>query len=131
MLVFGLGAAQAEQKPDEAKGPPVVLPTIVVIGHQIPTSWMEVSWECANPLPFCPIKRAWISKVGWETPAAKAGVKRGDELLVYDRRGIGKFTSEDLRADLLRGRNVGDRLELVLQTPGQEPRTVAILFERP
>lgn len=135
LLVARLGAGQPEAKPKPPVDPPagetVVLPTLVVTGHQIPTSWMEVTWECANPLPFCPIKHAWISQVGWATPAAKAGIKKGDDLLSYDRKAIGRFTSEQLHDDLVHGRNIGERLELVLRTPGHEPRTVVILFEQP
>ena len=133
LLLVGLGAGKPEAKPkpsaDQPKGETLVLPTMVVTGHQIPTGWLEVTWECANPLPFCPIKHAWISKVGWGTPAAEVGIKKNDRLLAFDGREIGKMSGEQLHDDLLRGHNVGDRLELVIQTPGHEPRTVVIHFE--
>lgn len=130
VLGTGLGASQPEPKADVTPGPPLVLPPLVVTGHLIPASWFEVSWQCGNPLPFCPILRAWISKVGWGTPAEAAGIKKGDALLVYGGRAIGSFTAEELRAELLRGHTVGDRLELVIQTPGQQKRTVVILFKK-
>ena len=120
----------AKVRADAAMRSTLVLPTIKVIGHQIPTSWLEVSWECANPLPFCPIKNAWISKVGWGTPAEKAGLKKGDILLAFDDKEIGQYDTETFRTDLHRGRNVGYRLKLVIQTPGEEKRTVVIVFEQ-
>ena len=128
LLAAGLAAA-AESKPVPAAGPVVVLPTLVVIGHQIPTSWLEVSWVCKTELPFSLVKRAWISKVGWGTPADKAGIKRGDLLLAIDGAAVGDMGGERLHALLQLEREAGTRLELTLQTPGHEKRTVPILYE--
>lgn len=107
----------------------VVLPALVVIGHQIPKNWLEVSWECTTPLPFSPVKRAWISKVGWGTPAEKAGIKVGDQLLAVGGLVVGKMGGETLHALLQLERGAGAQMEFTLQTQGHEPRTVAIRFE--
>ena len=132
VLVFvgGLAAAEkARPAPVPVEGPVVVLPSFVVIGHQIPTSWLEVSWECTTSLPFSPVKRAWVSKVGWETPAAKVGIKVGDRLLAIGGVEVGSMGGEILHALLQLERDAGTRLEFTLQTPGREKRIVAILFQ--
>ena len=125
LLTAGLAAT-----PKPAPEPPVVvLPPLTVVGHQIPTSWLEVSWVCKTELPFSLVKRAWISKVGWGTPADKAGIKRGDLLLAIDGAAVGDMGGERLHALLQLEREAGTRLELTIQTPGHEKRTVPILYE--
>lgn len=113
----------------EAEGETIVLPKLVVVGHAIPSYWLEVTWVCANPLPFCPIKEAWISKVGYGTPAAKLGIKKGDRLLEFDGRKMDHMTGEMLHDELTRWRAPGAHLELTLQTSGEKERKVMIVFE--
>lgn len=125
-LVAGLAAA-----PEPAQTAPVKLPTFVVIGYMIPPAWLEVSWECKGPLPYNLVKRAWISKVGPDTPAAKAGLRVGDTLLAVGNTAVEAMSGERLRALLKLERGPGTRLELTIQTPGSEKRTVAITFEEP
>lgn len=136
-LVAGLaaepkeGKAPPERKQDkvETEGETVVLPKLVVVGHTIPSYWLEVTWVCANPLPFCPIKEAWISKVGYGTPAAGLGIKKGDKLLAFDGRKMGAMTGEMLHDELTTWRAPGAHLELTLQTAGEKERKVLIVFE--
>ena len=128
VLLFVTGLAAA---PKPAEEPPLVLPTFVVIGFRIPTSWLEVSWECRTPLPVSPVKRAWVSTVGWGTPAAKAGIRVGDQVLAIGGEEVGQMGGESLRTVLQRERDAGARLEITVQTPGREKRTVTILFEPP
>ena len=125
-------ALAAGPKTDDTvpKGPPLVLPTLVVTGYTIPSYWLKVSWECANALPFCPIKTAWISKVGFGTPVAKLGIRRGDILLEFDGHKIGEMTGDMLDGALTRWRAPGAHLELTLQTPGEMERKVVIVFSR-
>ena len=129
LLAAGLAAA-AESKPVPAAGPVVVLPTLVVIGHQIPRNWLEVSWECMTAMPFSPVKRAWISKVGWGTPADKAGIRRGDRLLAVGGMEVARMGGETLHSLLQLEHDAGTILEFTLQTPGHEKRSVAIRFEQ-
>ena len=126
-------ALVAEPKADDAapKGPTLVLPTLVVTGYTIPSYLLKVTWECDNPLPFCPIKKAWISKVGFGTPAAKLGIRRGDILLKFDGHTMGQMTGDMLDRALTRWRAPGAHLELTIQTPGEKERKVVIVFSRP
>jgi len=121
-------AAKADKK-IETEGETFVLPKLVVVGHTIPSYWLEVTWVCANPLPFCPIKEAWISKVGYGTPVADLGIKKGDKLLEFDGQKMGAMSGEMLHDELTKWRAPGAHLELTLQTPGQKERKVMIVFE--
>ena len=109
----------------------VVLPTLVVVGYQLPSSWVEVSWRCRTPAPFSPVVRAWVSKVGRGTPAAEAGIRAGDRLLAIGGVEVGSMGGETLHALLQLERDAGTKLEFTLQTPGQEKRVVTILFRGP
>ena len=132
LAIIGLGLAGAlTAAPEPAKEAPVKLPTFVVIGYMIPPAWLQVSWECKGPLPYNLVKRAWISKVGPDTPAAKAGLKVGDTLLAIGNTAVEAMSGERLRALLKLERGPGTRLEFMIQTPGGEKRTVAIVFEEP
>ena len=107
----------------------VVLPTFVVFGTRIPAGWIEVSWECQGPFPFSRVKRAWLSKVQADSPAAKAGFKRGDTLLAIRTVQVEMMTGIALDAELKREREFGAREEFSLQTPGEEKRTIVMVFE--
>ena len=126
LLSVGLVDVPAKMKPKE---PVVVLPTFVVIGTRIPTSWLEVAWECRGPLPIDRIKRAWISQVRPGSPPAKAGVKVGDLLLAIGSYSTDQMTGYSLQMNLDRERPEGSKEEFTLQTPGGEKRTVTIIFE--
>ena len=127
LLAAGLAAAP---KPEPAGDTPmVVLPTLVVIGFRIPTSWLEISWECTTPLPFSLVKRAWVSQVGRGTPADKAGIRKGDQLLAFGGVEVAKMGGETLHALLQLEREPGAQLEFTLQTPGREKRKVVVRFE--
>lgn len=121
--------AEKADKKIEAEGETYVLPKLVVVGHTIPSYWLEVTWVCANPLPFCPIKEAWISKVGYGTPVAELGIKKGDKLLEFDGQKIGAMSGEMLHDELTQWRAPGAHLELTIQTPGEKERKVMIVFE--
>lgn len=123
-FVIGMNAKPKEK----TEGPAVELPTFVVIGTRIPSSWLEVSYECEGPVPILPIKRAWISKVGSGTPAEKAGLKTGDLLLSLDGRTTASMTGISLHDNLRQERSSGTRLEMTVQTRGAEKRTVEIVF---
>jgi hypothetical protein len=124
--VAALNAAPASKKDATFN---VELPTFVVIGFRIPPSWLEVSCECDGPLPYNRIKRAWISKVGHDTPADKVGIKVGDTLLAIGHEATGAMTGVSLHDNLRRERDPGTRLELTIQTPGSAQRTVVIVFK--
>lgn len=112
----------------KTEGPVVELPTFVVIGTRIPSSWLEVAYECKGPLPIDRIKKAWISKVGHGTPAEAAGLKVGDVLLSFDGHPTESMTGFSLHDSLQQERSSGTHLEMVVQTKGTEKRTVAIVF---
>ena len=122
--VVVLGAA-----PDASKEPTLVLPTLVVIGFRIPTSWLEVSWECNGPLPYNKVKRAWLSKVGHGTPAEKVGMKVGDRLLAIGSEPVESMSGERLRSILEFERDPGSKERFAIQTPGTEKRIVVIQFD--
>ena len=113
---------------EKTEGPIVELPTFVVIGTRIPSSWLEVAYECTGPESFSPIKRAWISKVGQGTPAESAGLRAGDALLSFDGHPTNAMTGFSLHESLKQERGSGTRLEMIVQTKGAEKRTVAIIF---
>ena len=117
--------------PKEPKGPVVELPPFIVLGTRIPASSLEISWECKGPMPIYRIKRAWISRVKADSPVAEAGFKTGDKLLSIGGREVGLMTGLSLQADLKREHALGTREEFVLQTPGEEKRTVVLVFEMP
>ena len=125
-LVAGLGFKDATDAPKE---PPLVLPTLVVIGFRIPTSWLEVSWECNGPLPYNKVKRAWLSKVGHGTPAEKVGMKVGDRLLAIGSEPVESMSGERLRSILEFERDPGSKERFAIQTPGTEKRIVVIQFD--
>ena len=127
LLTVSLMAAPKAEPP----GPTLVLPTLVIVGHRIPSYWLEVTWECANPLPLCPIRKAWISKVGFGTPVADLGIKKGDILLEFDGKKMGGMTGDMLQGALKQWRAPGAHLELTLQTPGEKERSVLVVFSKP
>lgn len=130
LLAFLLAVSNAPGKSKEKpEGPTVVLPTFTVIGTRIPSSWLEVSYECKGPTPLDRIKKAWISKVGRGTPADTAGLKTGDVLLSFDQHPIDTMTGYTLDDSLKREREIGTRLEIAVQTPGKEKRVVVIVFK--
>ena len=112
------------------KEPTVVLPTFVVVGTRIPAGWIEIAWECQGPFPFSRVKRAWLSKVLADSPAAKAGFRRGDTLLAIRNVQVETMTGVALEAELKREREFGAKEEFLLQTPGEEKRTVLMVFEK-
>lgn len=124
------GKAEKADKKIETEGETYVLPKLVVVGHTIPSYWLEVTWVCANPLPFCPIKEAWISKVGYGTPVADLGIKKGDKLLEFDGQKMGAMTGEMLHDALTQWRAPGAHLVLTIQTPGEKERKVVIEFSK-
>jgi len=133
-VLFFLTAIGLTARPKEGatpQEPTVVLPTFVVLGTRIPSGWIEISWECKGPFPISPIKRAWLSKVQADSPAAKAGFKIGDTLLAIGRIPIEQMTGISLHADLKREREIGTREEFTLCTPGEEKRTIVMVFEKP
>jgi S1-C subfamily serine protease len=134
LTILGLiCAACLWAKPKESpasKEPVVVLPTFVVIGTRIPSSWLEVAWECRGPMPIDRVKRAWISKVQAGSPAAEAGFKVGDNLLAMGSIPVEAMSGVTLQSNLQREREFGTREEFILQTPGKEKRTVVILFAK-
>ena len=119
-----------ESKPlKNSKEPVLELPTFVVIGTHIPSSWLEVAWECRGPLPINRIKRAWISRVASDSPAAHAGFKVGDALLAMGETRVETMTGYSLEENLRREREPGATETFSIQTPGQKERTVVIVFE--
>jgi C-terminal processing protease CtpA/Prc len=124
MVGFTMAAESAKDRE-----PHVELPTFVVIGFRIPSSWLEVAYECKGPLPFNLVKRVWISKVGHGTPADEVGIKVGDTLLAMGSETVDTMTGVSLHDNLRRDRGPGTRLELTIQTPGKKERTVAIIFK--
>jgi len=130
VLIFSFATIAAPGKSREkTEGPTVVLPTFTVIGTRIPSSWLEVSYECKGPTPLTQIKKAWISKVGRGTPAETAGLKTGDILLSFDNQATDTMTGFSLEKSLRTERAVGTRLEMIIQSPDAEKRTVVIVFK--
>ena len=129
--LIGVVCLMAKPKEGRApKEPTLVLPTMVVVGTRIPSSWLEVSWLCRGPMPIDRVKRAWISKVQTDSPAADAGFKVGDSLLAIGGVSVETMGGISLEMNLRRERDVGTREEFTLQTPGKLPRVVAIVFSK-
>ena len=130
VLIFSMATIAAPGKSKEKpEGPTVVLPTFTVIGTRIPSSWLEVSYECKGPTPLSKIKKAWISKVGRGTPAEAAGLKTGDILLSFDNQATDTMTGFSLEESLSTERVIGTNLEMIVQSPRAEKRTVVIIFK--
>ena len=133
LIIFGfICVVCLVAKPKESgdsKEPTLMLPTLVVFGTRIPSSWLEVSWECRGPMPIDRIKRAWISKVMAGSPAADAGFKVGDTLLAMGSVPVETMSGVSIEMYLKREREFGTREEFTLQTPGKEKRIVAVVFK--
>jgi membrane-associated protease RseP (regulator of RpoE activity) len=129
VLTTALVIAAESKSLKNPKEPVVELPTFVVIGTHIPSSWLEVAWECRGPMPIDRIKRAWISRVASDSPAAHAGFQVGDALLAMGETRVESMTGYSLEQNLRREREPGARETFSIQTPGQKERTVVIVFE--
>lgn len=129
-LVFLPHGRAAEPKSGPAREAPIVMAEIVVLGKKIPAGWLTVSWECKGALPLDHVKRAWISNVLPDGPAAKAGIKIGDVLLAIGPAKIETLTGMSLRWNMERERDLGTHEEFLLQTPGEAPRIVTLKFEK-
>jgi S1-C subfamily serine protease len=112
------------------KDAPVVMPEIIVIGKKIPDGWFTVSWRCNGPLPLDRVKRAWISNVLPDSPAAKAGVQIDDTLLAIGDVPVERMTGGMLRWNLQREREAGTKEEFWIKTNGGEKRLFVVRFEK-
>lgn len=127
ILVFlfcaaGLGASATHD-------PPVKMAEIVVIGKKIPSGWFTISWRCKGPLPLDRVRRAWVSNVLEEGPAAKAGVKRDDALLAIGNVPVVEMTGVSLRWTLEREREAGTQEEFLLQAADGRQWVFVVKFE--